>query len=188
MSDMFVEFEMKQRIKAHDLFFDLFIEEKKIKARVAEIGCEMARNFKGQTPVFLGVLNGASIFMADLVRACDLDCEMAFVRLSSYEGTQSSGQLKKVLGLDLELKTRHVIIVEDIIDTGLTMSRFIPEIESRQPASVSLATLLLKPDALQCALKMDYVGFEIPNKFVIGYGLDYNGLGRNLPAIYQLSE
>ena len=139
-------------------------------------------------PIFLCVLNGAFVFAADLVRQFSAACDISFIKLSSYEGLQSSGKIANLLGLDIDLNDRHLIIVEDIIDTGNTMYWFLQELKHYQPASVALATLLVKPEALQHNFPIPYTGFEIPNKFVIGYGLDYEGEGRNLPAIYQLVE
>lgn len=178
---------MKKRITAHGLSFEQFIDNQAIASSVNTIGVQIRERFEGKRPLFLCVLNGAFVFAADLVRACGIECEVAFVRLVSYEGTQSTGQVSTVLGLDFEVKNRHVIIVEDIVDSGRTLHFFMSELSSLEPASVSLAVLLLKPEALRFPLEIDYLGFEIPDKFVVGYGLDYNGLCRNLEDIYQLS-
>ena len=175
-------------IQAHDLFFKPFLSEEKILNRVVELSHQITKDYKGKKPVFLSILNGAFIFMADLVRACDLTCETTFIKLSSYDGLQSSGNIKTLIGIDLDLKGRHVIVVEDIIDTGGTIFQFLKELKELEPASVKLASLLVKPEALQYNINIDYKGFDIPNKFVIGYGLDYSGEGRNLPSIYQLAE
>jgi len=179
---------MAKHITAHDLTFEPFIGAAEIAERVATIGEEIRAQFEGKRPLFLSVLNGAFVFAADLIRAANIECEVAFVRLASYEGTASSGEVKTVLGLDVEVKNRHIIVVEDIVDSGRTLHHFMAKLLDLRPASVSLAALLFKPEALQLPVKIDYLGFEIPNKFVVGYGLDYDGLCRNLPDIYQLSE
>ncbi|MCF8245775.1 MAG: hypoxanthine phosphoribosyltransferase [Saprospiraceae bacterium] len=176
-----------KNITAHDLTFEPFISEAEIAAKVMALGSQIRQQYKGKRPLFVGVLNGAFVFAADLVRAASIECEVAFVRLASYEGTASSGQVSTVLGLDFEVKNRHIIVVEDIVDSGRTLHHFIAELQKLQPASVALAALLFKPEALQFPVNIDYLGFEIPDKFVVGYGLDYNGLCRNLPSVYQLS-
>lgn len=176
---------MKNSITAHDLSFEPFISEAAITARVKFLGSKIREQYQGQRPLFVGVLNGAFVFAADLVRASGIECEVAFVRLASYEGTASSGKVATVLGLDFEVKNRHIIVVEDIVDSGRTLHFFFEELQKLEPASVALAALLYKPEALQFPVKINYLGFEIPNKFVVGYGLDYNGLCRNLPSIYQ---
>jgi hypoxanthine phosphoribosyltransferase len=178
---------MKNIITAHGLSFEPFIESPEIARRVKDLGCQISEKYKGQRPLFLCVLNGAFIFAADLLRACELECELAFVRLASYEGTESSGNVKTVLGLDIPIKGRPVIVVEDIVDSGHTLYHFMAHLQKMEPASIALTALLLKPDALKFHVKVDYLGFEIPGKFVIGYGLDYDGLGRNLKDIYQLA-
>ena len=128
------------------------------------------------------------MFIADLLRHCEVECEVAFVRLSSYKGTQSTGKIETVYGLEMSIVDRQIIVVEDIVDSGRTLHYFLEFIKQQQPSSVELATLLFKPEAVQFQVKLDYIGFEIPDKFVIGYGLDYDGLCRNLPDIYQLKE
>lgn len=178
---------MKQIAQAHDLQFELYLSETAIQARVSDLGKALQQRYAQQHPIFLGILNGSFIFTADLVRAFGEECEIAFIKVASYEGIQSTGEIKTLIGLSNDLQDKHVIIVEDIVDTGNTMARLIPELQAQQPASIALATFLLKRDALlHPYLPLDYVGFEIPNKFVIGYGLDYNGSGRQLAAIYQL--
>jgi len=178
---------MKKTIDLHDLTFEPFIESPEIARRVEEMGHQISEKYTGQRPLFLSVLNGAFVFAADLLRACDLECELAFVRLASYEGTGSSGNVKTVLGLDIPIKGRPVIVVEDIVDSGRTLHHFMAYLQKMKPASIALATLLHKPSALKFPVKIDYLGFEIPDKFVVGYGLDYDGLGRNLKDIYQLA-
>jgi hypoxanthine phosphoribosyltransferase len=178
---------MNKTIKAHDLEFEPFIDKKTILRRVKELGKEISKTHSGKKPLFLCILNGSYVFAADLIRACNLDCEVAFVRLTSYSGIQSSGKVITVLGLDKDIKGRHIIVVEDIIDSGHTMHLFLNDLQKAQAESIKVATLLLKPEALRFPLKIDYLGFEIPDRFVVGYGLDYNGLCRNLSDIYQLT-
>ncbi len=150
------------------------------------MGREITRDLKGKRPLFLSVLNGSFVFAADLVRQCDMDLEITFVKLASYQGTSSSGKITELIGLNESLKGRHVLIVEDIIDSGKTMQELLKTLHAQQPASVQIATLLLKPDALEVELDIAYCGFEIPSEFVVGYGLDYDGLGRNLADLYVL--
>lgn len=179
---------MSELIQLHDLFFQPFINKADIKKRVEEMGRAIANKYQGRNPIFLGVLNGAFIFAADLIRSCPINCDISFIKLSSYRGTRSTGEVATLIGLDIELKDRPVIIVEDIIDSGKTLDTFLPELEKLNPASIELATLLTKPEAREYPVTIHYTGFEIPNKFVVGYGLDYNGLGRNLRDIYQLKD
>lgn len=179
---------MEKLITAHDLTFEPMIHRQVIADRVLELGLQIKKDYEGKRPLFLCVLNGAFIFAADLVRACDLECEIAFVRLSSYEGTASSGSVTTTLGINAPLEGRHLIVLEDIVDSGRTLHYFLEQLREEKPASVALAALLSKPEALQFDVHIDYVGFEIPEKFVIGYGLDYDGLCRNLADIYQLSR
>ncbi len=179
---------MSQTFAAHDLLFKIMISEAEIQERVKEMGAELTNRYLDKNPLFVGVLNGAFIFTADLMRACHLACEVDFVRLSSYAGLQSTGKINFVMELKTAIQNRHLIIVEDIIDTGKTLHFFIEELKKQEPASIAVATLLLKPEALEYPLDIDFLGFEIPNKFVIGYGLDYDEQGRHLNAIYQLVE
>ncbi|HMQ46973.1 MAG TPA: hypoxanthine phosphoribosyltransferase [Saprospiraceae bacterium] len=177
---------MTTTVKIHDLEFEPFLSKALIADRVQELGIQISTDYEGKMPLFLGILNGAFVFAADLIRACSIPCEVAFMRLASYDGLQSSGAVRTLVGLDSNIKDRHVIVVEDIVDSGRTLSHLMPQLQALQPASLALATLLFKPDALESAVDIDYLAFEIPNRFVVGYGLDYNGLGRNLPDIYQL--
>jgi len=179
---------MKTEILVHQHWFDLYIPEETIRARVAELGRQISRDYKGKRPLFLAVLNGAFVFAADLARACDLECELSFIKVSSYRGLASGGKVETVIGLNIPLQDRPVIIVEDIIDSGTTMSALLPDLRKLGPESLALAVLLLKPECLQHPLTIDYLGFEIPDRFVVGYGLDYDGLGRNLPGIFQLRK
>lgn len=170
-----------------DLSFQELLSAEQIAQRVQTIGQALTQEFRDKKPIFIGILNGAFIYMADLMRACDMNCELAFIQLSSYDGLTTTGKVKTLMDLNIDLKNRHIIIAEDIIDTGNTLHQFLPRLEQLEPASITLTTLLLKPDALQHDLTIHHVGFEIDNLFVIGYGLDYKELGRNLTGVYQLA-
>lgn len=170
------------------LTFETYIESDKIKERVSQLGRQITQDCQGTVPLFICVLNGAFPFASDLIRAVDLDAQITFIRLKSYEGMGSTGNVKEVIGLSENIEGRTVIIVEDIIDTGNTMVKLLADLRAKNPAQLKVATLLFKEDALQHELKPDYVGFNIPTKFIIGYGLDLDGMARNLPDIYVLSE
>ncbi len=173
-------------VKIKDKEFSTFISAEKIQARIAELALELNNDYQDKNPVFIGVLNGAFLFTADLFRCMKGDCEVSFIRVASYTGTQSSGAVKEVMGLSSDLKGRHLVLIEDIVDTGHTAVYLMETVKKLEPASVRFATLLLKPEALQHDFRPDYIGFEIPNDFIVGYGLDYDGLGRNLNDIYTL--
>ncbi len=175
-------------IQVNGLTFKPYLSEAQIQERVLALGAKITEKHQGERPIFLGVLNGAFMFVADLVRACDLECEISFIKLSSYDGLKSSGSLQTHIGLSQDIKDRVVILVEDIVDTGRTMHQFLPEIQKLGPKKLELASLFVKPDALQHPIAVHYLGFEIPSDFIIGYGLDYDGYGRNLKDIYQLAE
>jgi hypoxanthine phosphoribosyltransferase len=173
-------------ITIKDKEFLPFITAETIQKRLEALGKEISIDYSDKVPLFIGVLNGSFMFLSDLVKYVSCPLEVSFIRLSSYEGVQSTGTVQSILGLTLDIKDRHVVIVEDIVDTGLSMHTLLEELKSQLPYAISIVTLLLKPDALKYPIECKYVGFKIPNKFVVGYGLDYDGLGRNLPEIYQL--
>ncbi|HEY4936927.1 MAG TPA: hypoxanthine phosphoribosyltransferase [Puia sp.] len=175
-------------LQIHDKIFKLYISEEDIQEKVRELATSLNFDYRDKNPVFIAVLNGAFIFAADLFKSLSIDAEISFIKLASYKGMKSSGQVLTAIGLDIEIFDRHVVILEDIVDTGKTLNEFLPQLWHQQPASLKIVALLHKPDATVYPLKVDYTGFEIPDKFVVGYGLDYNGLGRNTAAIYQLLE
>ena len=177
-----------KEIIIHDKVFIPYISADKIKDGVAKVAQKINIDYADKKPLILGILNGSFIFAADLFRLLTIESEISFIKLVSYKGTSSTGNVVTAIGLEEDLHGRHIIIVEDIIDTGKTLSSFLPEIYHRNPASVKIATLLTKPDALKYDLKADYFVFEIENKFVVGYGLDYDGLGRNLPELHILKQ
>ena len=177
------------RIRLHEHAFRPFLGEQEIQSRVADLGRELYDRLADGDPSFVVMLKGAFVFAADLVRASGLGGEVCFVRTSSYAGTESAGKVKLLLPPEEELvRDKDVVLIEDIVDSGLTMQAFLPVLEALGPRSITLVTLLHKPDAQRVPVRIDLVGFTIPTKFVVGYGLDYDGLGRQLPAIYQLAE
>lgn len=177
---------MRKEIALFGKTFVPFIDQKKIAARIKELGAQLNKDYAGEEPLLIAVLNGSFIFAADLFRTLEINASISFVKLASYKGTTSTGNVITAIGLEENLKDRHVILVEDIIDTGKTLSAFLPEIKQRGPASVKIATFLTKPEALKYDVQADYTAFEIENKFVLGYGLDFDGYGRNLPDLYIL--
>lgn len=177
-----------ENIKVRDREFAVSIPEEKIKARVAEVAAQISHDLEGKRPLFLAVLNGSFVFAADLLRGIKTPCEISFVRMASYEGTSSTGAVKQLIGLKEDIKDRTVVIVEDIIDSGLTMVHLLELLKEKQPADIKIAALLVKPGNLKVELDIPYCCFEIPNDFIVGYGLDYDGEGRNLPSIYTVTE
>jgi hypoxanthine phosphoribosyltransferase len=173
-------------IKVHDKSFETYLSEEKIQRRVAEIAHEINKDYKGRKPFFICILNGSFMFASDLFKHLDVEAELSFIKLASYKGMKSSGKVVTSIGLEQDIFGKEIIIVEDIVDTGKTLHNFLPQLLHQQPSSLKIATLLHKPEATEYPLTLDYVGFDIPNKFVVGYGLDYDGLGRNLKEIYQL--
>lgn len=188
MRDNVLNFMNKLQVSAHDKIFELYISEKKIAQRVRTLGKQISDDYRDKNPLFLCVLNGAFVFAADLARAVDIDGEFSFTKLSSYAGLKSSGEVSTILGLDMPVTGRHVIVVEDIVDTGVTMSRFLKQLEKESPASVAIASCFVKSEAVIEQVTVKYQGFDIPNKFIIGYGLDYDGLGRNWKSVYVLKS
>ena len=177
-----------QLIRVHDKNFEPFLSEEEIARRISEVANQLNQDYTGKRPVFIAILNGAFMFASDLFKRLTIDAEICFIKLASYKGTKSTGHVITAIGLDMDLYGREVVIVEDIVDTGKTLYHFLPKLQHQQPASLKIAALLHKPEATLFPLQIDYVGFSIPNKFVVGYGLDYDGLGRNLKEIYQVKE
>lgn len=173
-------------IKVHDKSFETYLSDKTIQQRVNEMAAAINRDYAGKKPLFIAILNGSFMFAADLFKQLSIEAELCFIKLASYKGMKSSGKVITSIGLEEDLFGKDVIIVEDIVDTGKTLHKFLPKLLHQQPKSLKIATLLHKSEATEYPLVLDYVGFIIPNKFVVGYGLDYDGLGRNLREIYQL--
>lgn len=173
-------------IKVHDKSFETYLPEEVIQKRIKELADKISKDYKGRKPLFIAILNGSFMFAADLFKHLTIEAEICFIKLASYKGMKSSGNVVTSIGLEDDLFGKEVIIVEDIVDTGKTLHNFLPKLEHQQPKSMKIATLLHKSEAIEYPLNLDYVGFDIPNKFVVGYGLDYDGLGRNLKEIYQL--
>lgn len=169
-----------------DKKFREFISEDKIVSRIEELAERINKDYEGEDVVFLGILNGAFLFAAELFKRINIKARISFVKLASYEGTSSSGTIKELIGWNEDIRNKNVIIIEDIVDTGNTLERIVDELVIRKASGIRVVTLLFKPDAYKKDIPVEYVGFEIPNDFVIGFGLDYDGYARNLPAIYTL--
>lgn len=175
------------KIEIDDKHFELLFEYEQIKKRIRLLAIQLNVDFENKIPVFIGVLNGSFIFLADLIKEIHISSEVTFIKVSSYDGDKSTGKIKEEIGLQMSLKDRDVIIVEDIVESGKTLEHILKMVEKEQPASVNICSLLLKPKSLKVELdEIAYVGFEIPDEFVVGYGLDYKGLGRNLKDIYKV--
>jgi len=175
-----------KEISILDKKFRELITEKAIQQRIKELARQLNNDLAGKELVFLGILNGAFLFAADLFRRIDLPARISFVKLASYEGTSSSGSIKELIGWNEDIKNKTIVVVEDIIDTGNTLERIVDELTIRKAYEVRIAAMLYKPAAYTKDIPLDYIGFEIPNDFVVGYGLDYDGFGRNLPSVYTL--
>ncbi|MDR1372252.1 MAG: hypoxanthine phosphoribosyltransferase [Dysgonamonadaceae bacterium] len=173
-------------VQIKDKHFELFIREEIIIDKITRIAERINSDMTGKTPLFICVLNGVFMFAADLFKRIEIPCEITFVRLKSYQGAQTSGTVREIHGLTESIENRNVIILEDIIDTGFTMRYLIDKLQIHKPASMKIATLLFKPNALQTDITPDYAAIEIPNDFIVGYGLDYDGFGRNLRNIYKI--
>ncbi len=174
-------------LKVLDKEFELYIPFSKIIERISEMGTALNQDYESRNPVFIPILNGAFMFASDLIREICVPCQVSFVKTASYEGTQSSGNVTHLIGLDKDLKGRHLVLIEDIVDTGQTIAALLPQLETLQPASVEIVTLFKKPDAFKENYEVRYCGFEIPDKFILGYGLDYQGYGRNFRDVYRLA-
>jgi hypoxanthine phosphoribosyltransferase len=172
-------------IKIKDLEFKKLISSSKIEEKIAELAAQISQDYKDKTPVFLPILNGSFMFASDLLKEVGVPCRVSFVKTSSYAGTSSTGQLKTLIGHDESLFQQHIIVLEDIVDTGLTLDKIIEELRERGAKSVEAVSLLRKKQAREKKIDVKYVGFELENEFVLGYGLDYDGLGRNLKDIYK---
>lgn len=177
------------KVKIHDKEFEIFIPYEKIRSVVEKMAEQMNRDLKDKNPLFLCILNGSFMFAAEIFKRIELmDAEISFVKLASYSGTSTTGEIKELIGLNENLEGRTIVVLEDIVDTGITIANTIEQIRSKNPAEVKVATLLLKPDALKKPVDLSYIGIEIPNDFIVGYGLDYDGFGRNLIDIYKVID
>lgn len=175
-------------IQVHDKQFTPYINADKLQARIQELAAAISNDLKGEKPLFIAILNGSFMFAADIFKYLTIEAEISFIKLASYKGMKSTGNVVQAIGLDEDLFGRTVVILEDIVDTGKTLSQFLPQLEHQQPKKLLVTSLLTKPEAMKYPIRIDYLGFSVPNKFLLGYGLDYDGLGRNLPEIYQLVE
>lgn len=178
----------RQVIRVKDKNFAISIPEQEILKRVKAIAARINEDYQGQKPIFLAVLNGSFVFAADLLREIELPCEISFVKLASYQGTQTTGAIHELIGLNIDITGRPVIVVEDIVDTGVTMAHMLETLSKQNPSSIEVCTLLLKPGKLEAKLNIRYCCMEIPNDFIVGYGLDYDGFGRNTRDIYTLCD
>ena len=174
-------------IQVNDKKFQPYISAAEIQQRIKALADDINKEYAGRRPIFIAILNGSFMFASDLFKEISIDAEICFIKLASYKGTRSTGNVITSIGLDEPLKDRHVIIIEDIVDTGNTLHKFLPQLYNQQPASLKIAALLHKPEALEHPITIDFLGFSVPNKFLLGFGLDYDGLGRNLAEIYQLT-
>ncbi len=179
---------MADKVTLQDKTFKVMIPAHEIQSAIESVALQLNERYKGKTPVFLGVLSGSFLFLADLVRKIDFDSRLAFVKLSSYEGTQSTGEVKQQLGVDFDIEGQDIIIVEDIVETGHSMNHLLNYLKDKKPASVAICTLFFKPEKFLYDYPVDYKVFTIGNEFIVGYGLDYNQLGRNLKDIYVIDE
>ncbi|RSK36067.1 hypoxanthine phosphoribosyltransferase [Hymenobacter metallilatus] len=172
-------------ISLHNKQFEPYLSATELRVAIKQVATQLNQDYAGQPVLFVVVLNGSFMFAADLLKEVNLPCEVCFIRVASYQGTSSTGEVKQVLGLTEDLQGRHVVILEDIVDTGHTMRMLLDTLGAQQPASLEVATLFLKPECLQQEVQLRYVGLRIPNDFIVGYGLDFDGLGRNYPDVYK---
>ena len=179
---------MENKIKLQDKTFRVLISAEEIDKAVSRVADQLNERYQGRTPIFLGVLSGSFLFLADLVRKVDFNSQMAFVKISSYEGTESTGKVKQKLGINFDIEGRDIIIVEDIVETGHSMTYLLDYLKAKNPASITICTLFFKPEKFLYEYKIDYTALSIGNEFIVGYGLDYNQLGRNLKDIYVIDE
>lgn len=177
-----------ERIKLQDKWFKVMIPAAEIDAAVGRVACQLNERYAGRTPVFLGVLSGSVLFLSDLVRKTTFNSQLSFVKISSYNGTESTGEVKQQLGVEFDIKGRDIIIVEDIVETGHSMKYLLDYLQKKNPASIAICTLFFKPEKFLYDYKIDYTALSIGNEFIVGYGLDYNQLGRNLKDIYVVDE
>lgn len=175
-------------IRVHDKNFEPYLTSDEIQSAIKKLAAAINHDYQGKRPLFVAILNGAFMFASDLFRNLTIEAEISFIKLASYKGTKSTGRVLTAIGLDADIYQRHIIIVEDIVDTGKTLTKFLPQLTHQQPASIKICALLHKPEATVNPISIDYLGFTIPNKFVVGYGLDYDGMGRNIPEIYKLAD
>ncbi len=175
-------------VEVNGKLFKPYLSEKEIQTAIKKIAVCLEEDYKDKRPLFIAILNGSFMFAADLFKHLKIDAEICFIKLASYKGTKSTGHVITSIGLDTEVFNRHVVILEDIVDTGKTLNEFLPKLKHQQPASLKITALLHKAEATVFPIPIDYLGFSIPNKFVVGYGLDFDGLGRNIPEILQLAE
>ena len=172
-------------ISLHDKQFEPYLSAAQLAAAIEELATRLNQDYAYKTPLFMAVLNGSFMFAADLLKALRIPCEISFIRLASYQGTSSTGKVQEILGLTEEIGGRHVVVIEDIVDTGHTMRMLLDKLAVQQPASLEVASLFMKPECLQHEVPVRYVGLSIPNDFIVGYGLDFDGLGRNYPDVYK---
>lgn len=177
-----------KKIHLLDRSFVPYISQEKIEKRVQELAFQINKDLEGKDVFFLGILNGAFMFASDLFKHIDLKCQITFLKLASYEGTSSTGKIKRLIGINEDIKDQTVIIIEDIVDSGITLEHIIRQLNGYEPAEIKTATMFFKPVAYRKDIPLDYVGMEIPDVFIVGYGLDYNGYGRNLKDLYKIDE
>lgn len=175
-------------IKIKDKEFALFLPQKQIETAIDHVAKQMEKDLAESNPLFIAILNGSFMFASELMKRINIPAELTFVKLSSYSGTNTTEDIKEILGLNNNIENRTVVIIEDIVDTGNTIEKIVTELSSKNPKAIKISTLLFKPDALKKEVKLDYVALEIPSDFIIGYGLDYDGYGRNYPNIYKIVE